>query len=355
MLLIPGARAQTTSDQGRYLFIFDTSSAMKKRVPAEVRGIQELFATSMPGQLELGDSIGVWAFDDQLHTGEFPLQRWQSEGLFTISTNIIAFVQNHHYARSTSFKQVTPMIDRLVASSPRLTVFIFSDGGGQFIGTPVDDSVNSVFARNAATMKKNHEPFVIVLRSQFGQYVGFTINTAESINVPSFPAPPPPPQAVTPPPPPPQPAQAAPLIIIGTNTPPPPPVIQKPTPPPAPTPAPPASEPAPANPPPVSAPLANPPPQTSVVPSPAPPVEMSPPQTNTVAAIPAPTAPPTPPVAANAAANSVTAETPTMSKPVLFAIICGILLVAVIVVYFILRASRNRPTPSLITESLKKR
>lgn len=362
IIFVPGLRAQPAPAQGRFLIIFDTSAAMKKRLPAEVKGIQQLFAINMPEQLHLGDSIGIWTFDDELRKGEFPLQRWQSEGLATISTNIINFVRDHRYAHDTSFAQVTPMINHLVADSSRLTVLIFCDGEKPIAGTPVDDGINAIFKQYEAQMKKVREPFVIVLRSQFGQYTGYTINTSESINIPSFPMPAPPPPVVTPEPPAPQPVPLPPLIIVGNNVrtnplpaQPPPRLIEKQTPPPAPEPMPPVAEPVQTNLPPVPAPPANPPPQTSAESTPStPPVVMSAQQTNSILSVPQPVVP-MPHGAVTTPATTVTMEASGVSKPVLFAIICGILFVVVAVAYLILRASRNRLAPSLITESLKKR
>ena len=59
---------------GRYLFIFDTSSSMKKRLPAVKKTLTSMLATSMGGQLHTGDTIGVWTFNQDLYPGDVPLQ-----------------------------------------------------------------------------------------------------------------------------------------------------------------------------------------------------------------------------------------------------------------------------------------
>ena len=65
----PGPHMQTE----RWLLIFDTSAAMKKRLPLLREEITQIFATNMGDRLHSGDSMGViWTFNDTAHAGEFP-------------------------------------------------------------------------------------------------------------------------------------------------------------------------------------------------------------------------------------------------------------------------------------------
>src|ERR1019366_5469504 len=79
--LIPAGHAQPTSQatDSRYLFIFDTSTDMKKRLPAVQAEVNMLLSGAMGGQLRAGDSLGVWTFDKELRTGQFPLRHWKAE------------------------------------------------------------------------------------------------------------------------------------------------------------------------------------------------------------------------------------------------------------------------------------
>ena len=64
--------------RNRFLFIINTSSAMRRMT----NGIQEaalgLLKSGMQGQLRDGDTLGVWTYDDELHTG-FPMQVWSDQ------------------------------------------------------------------------------------------------------------------------------------------------------------------------------------------------------------------------------------------------------------------------------------
>jgi hypothetical protein len=209
----------------RYLLIFDTSSTMKKRVPAMQSAVERLFFSMMNGQMQPGDTIGVWAFDRKARAGDFPLQHWAPQSAAVIASNITDFVERQHYSKSTRFDVVMPDVNKLVRSSERLTVLIFCDGEGEIKGTPFDDAINTMFKQHQSALRKADQTFIVVLRTQLGQYVGYTVNSsAMGVNFPGFlplSAPPQPAAPIKtnlpPPPSPPPVVEAPPLVIIGTN------------------------------------------------------------------------------------------------------------------------------------------
>lgn len=354
-VLIPASRAQSAASPGgsRVLFIFDTSSAMKKRLPAEVKSIKRLFALAFAEQLHRGDTIGVWTFDQDLRTGEFPLQNYQPEALPDIASNIILFVESRHYSKTTSFEKMVPTLNRVINSSGRLTTLIFCDGETPISGTVYDDSINRIFKEHGRDMRKMREPFVIVFKSQDGQYISSTINAAEEVNVPPFPPPPaPPPPIVTPAPPPPS---AQPLIIIDHPNPAPPPPAR--TPPPAQSPV--TNAPAPAAPahpavaPPPQSLNSTPPAKSPVAAHPAPEAGLTAAPSNVVASL--PPAAPNPPAIVPTPSALPTPETTGVARDNLLAAGAGILLVAGVFSFLLLRRTRRHGSESLITQSLKKR
>jgi hypothetical protein len=225
MVGIPAAQSQTPARtvENRYLLIFNTSSAMKKRLPETQGAVNRLFLSMMNGQLQPNDSIGVWAFDRKLRAGQFPLQRWSSGNAATIASNITTFIQREHYSQSTHFDAIMPSLNDLVENSDRLTVLIFCDGNEKIQGTPFDNAINSIFKENEHAFEKAKQAFIVILRTQLGEYVGYTVNSsAIGVNFPEFPPLPQPPQpavsAKINPPPPPRPViTGPPLVIVGTN------------------------------------------------------------------------------------------------------------------------------------------
>ncbi|MEJ0090977.1 MAG: vWA domain-containing protein [Limisphaerales bacterium] len=229
VFLVPTVHAQPTEQtvENRFLFIFDTSKSMKPRIETVQRALNTLLATSFSGQLHKGDTIGVWTFNEELQTKGFPLQTWDPDNAVVIASNIVRFVGRQSYAKTTHLEGLQPLLNRVVQDSQRLTVIIFCDGDGKITGTPSDDAINQALKEKSAEQKKAHEPLVIALRSQLGQYIGAAVSQPpRPVNVPPFPPlplPPPPAPAANPKPtntPPPTPVVIGqPLIIIGKKPP----------------------------------------------------------------------------------------------------------------------------------------
>jgi hypothetical protein len=247
IILAPAARAQSAAPNvnGRFLLIFDTSSDMKRCLPAVQKALNDMLAASTNAQLHPGDTIGVWTFDQDLRRGQFQLQRWEPENAAVIASNISAFVGSQRYSKKTSFDALMPLLNQTVERSERLTVLLFCDGQGEIHGTPYDVGISNTFQQRRTERQKARLPIVVGLRSQRGQYAGCMLSfPPQPVSLPAFP---PLPEAVHEPP---KAADAStprssapPLIIVGTT-------ITNRVPPPAPKP-PPVPKPALTNPPPM--------------------------------------------------------------------------------------------------------
>lgn len=212
------APAQPTSPE-RWLLVFDLSPAMKKRLPATEDVLKNFFATSAEGRLQEGDSIGVWTFDEQFHTGQFPLVDWKSNQATALTTNLIGFLRSQKFTSAARLSALQPALASVVAGSERLTVVIFCAGESEITATPYDSGINQSFLDGQAERRKSQQPFVVLIRSLSGKYIGCTVNFPPgTINIPLFLAPPaptnPPPAVaavkVTP-------AVIPSLVITGTN------------------------------------------------------------------------------------------------------------------------------------------
>jgi hypothetical protein len=235
-LAVPSAGQKVDN---RFLLVFDTSAEMKRRLPAVQTALISLLATNMNGQLHTNDSLGVWTFDQELRTGQFPLQRWKPNNAAAMVSNLNAFVASRRYSKKTRFEALVPMLTQVAQNSERLTAVIFCDGNGEMKGTPYDAGINQIFKKRGDERQKARQPFVIALRSQLGQYVDCVVSfPPQPVSLPEFPPLPEPPPVPVPKPPPPRPT-APPLIIIGTpvTNRVPPPAPPSPVPPPATTPA----------------------------------------------------------------------------------------------------------------------
>ena len=208
----------------RWLLIFDTSTTMKNWLPATTTEVQNVFISSMSGRLHEGDSVAVWTFDKKLRTGEYPVFSWVPSLAASEASDLVSFLNKAHYLNSTRFAALAPALKQVIAHSQRLTIVIFSDGMDDMKLTPYDPDINQAFKQLKEARKKLKSPFVVVVRTQEGQFVGATLNLPPGgLDFPSFP---PLPSEMAPVPttvPPVVTAPAAPvvtappLVIVGTN------------------------------------------------------------------------------------------------------------------------------------------
>lgn len=175
-------RAQTNPPpdrSSRYLFIVDTSAAMRRRAPAVQRVVENLFRSSMAAQFHPGDTVGVWTFDQELSAGKLPLQLWSPDRAALVATNVLGFLSTLRYEKKASnFEVVMPVLHRVVQDSSRLTVILLSDGNEKITGTQFDQQIEAAFAGNFKVQEKARMPFVTVFRAARGQIRNATVNQA---------------------------------------------------------------------------------------------------------------------------------------------------------------------------------
>lgn len=352
---------------GRWLLVFDTSVTMKKRLPGATEALNQFLKSGADGQLQAGDEMALWLYSQQLQPGLFPLTTWNAAKSAEVSSNMVSLIRRQRFTDNSSFAPLVAPLNQVVGNSERLTIVIVCDGLSEINFTPYDEGINQNFRDGLVERKKTQQPFVVVLRSQLGKFVGCTVSFPPGdINLPSFPPLPLPAPPVTIPTPAPVPVVTHPVAIpdlvivgkkVGTNESVAPETVAQPI-----APAVVATNPSPVNPPVVTTPVA-PPPVKVVTPVTVPPPVIKPvvppvvvvtqvvvkPVVTVVTQIPPPVAA-APVMGTNMAALVAPAENGGQTKMFVF-IGVVLLLMAVGLVLVIVRAGR-RPQASLISSSM---
>jgi len=290
---VPPAPAQNqaaTAQSSRFLLIIENSQAMESRFGGLHSALDHLVQHNLPQLMRKGDTLGMWTFNQELATGEFPLQRWNPDSQKATRDRILNFARTRWYQKPARFAAVLPSLERLIADSSDLTLILITTGDQNLEGFAAAAEINRVLTKWRKEQQRLKLPFVTVLRFKDGKPYDFAITPAPfPLELSPIPRPPEPIAATAPP------REAA---RASTNAPsPPPPVgqplilngkreskleVTEPSPDTAPPPA------APAN---VSPIVAAPPPQATVASAPSPTVK-----TQTVAKVPVVTPPPVTPV-----------------------------------------------------------
>jgi hypothetical protein len=141
------------------------------------QAVQDLLTSGMAGQLQRGDTLGVWTYNDDVYAGRFPLQKCSPEEQQGIAARTVTFLKGQKYEKQASFDKVLPALDRVIKDSQHLTVVLISSGDAKMRGTPFDAQINEYCQKWHDQQQKAKMPFVTVLRAKAGQLADYTLNT----------------------------------------------------------------------------------------------------------------------------------------------------------------------------------
>jgi len=223
------------SPASRFLLVIETSQAMGGRAEGLYAALEALAQNTLPPIMRKGDTLGVWAYDQELLTGEFALQRWTPETANAVRDRILSFARSHRYQKSGRLAAVQPAMERLIKDSPCLTVFLFITSETDLQKFIAAEQVDQVFAKWRKEQQRTKMPFIVVLRYRDGQPYDHSITPvpfsvelapiplkAEPVAATPVPAPVATPEAApvaTNAPPPAPPVIGEPLIVIGKKGP----------------------------------------------------------------------------------------------------------------------------------------
>ena len=183
VLLIAGSlqaqsptNAASSSTEERVLLVVETSAAMQKRTENVQKIVGEMFSSGLGGDMRSGDTVGMWMFNDELRTGQFPLKRWTKPTRQRVAVEMVQFLQQVRNEKTAHLAVIWETLTNIVSRSERITVVIISSGSEAITGTPFDESIAQNFLKNEETQRKAKMPFVTILRAYHGKFVNFSVN-----------------------------------------------------------------------------------------------------------------------------------------------------------------------------------
>lgn len=359
----------------RFLFVFDTSTAMNARQPNMNKVLEEVINSGGNGQLRNGDTLGVWTFSQEVHS-EFPLQTWGADPRDLMAPRIEGLLRKQPYTGMSRLDKALQAMLEVMRHSDFITVMIVSSGESRMKGTPFDKEINDLYQQYLRESKGREGVVVTILQANGGKIVRYAVTAPPWPTViPKVPLTSNPPPVVA------TPRPAVPSLII--TKPPPPAVKSEVTVVPVETPPAPSVSPAPApSLPPTQIITPLPVEITAAGPTPAPPVQPAPKPASPPSEIPPPIATSPPPAISKPPASppqtpandsaTVTAITPRASystnRALAFAatestgrsnflLIAGatLALIGVLLIVMMLRRERTPSGPSFITRSMGNR
>ena len=151
---------------------------MQNRSDAMFQTVQEMLRSTLTSQARRGDSVGIWTFNEELHSGLFALQQWTPESKTAISDRVVSFLRAQKLEKKSRLDKVIATLNRVVKNSPFLTVILVCTGDEEVHGTPFDQRINEFFLNWRQQQLEARTPFVIALRAQAGVLVDCSMNPA---------------------------------------------------------------------------------------------------------------------------------------------------------------------------------
>jgi hypothetical protein len=170
------APAPESLSSNRFLFVVDTSAPMHSHLH-DIIGVEEsILRSSASGQLHDGDTIGVWTFNEDVHTGTMPLQVWSSDDAEEIALRVAEFIRQQDFGKKSRLDLAMVPVAKVVKMSDIITIFVISSGTGPIRGTPYDDDINNQYLQCLRDMGKKPMPIVTVLQGKRGKFIRYTVN-----------------------------------------------------------------------------------------------------------------------------------------------------------------------------------
>ena len=172
-----GTSTNIAREENRFLFVVETSLPMNRMSKAAVETVRELIGSGVQGQMQPGDSFGIWTFNEQLNT-DFPMQQWTEGAGEKLAQSSADFLKKKRFEKKGFLLTALQSLVPVVKSSRAITVILVSTGTEPMRGTPFDQQINSTYPVYARELREAKLPFVTTLVGRNGRLVAYSVNSS---------------------------------------------------------------------------------------------------------------------------------------------------------------------------------
>jgi hypothetical protein len=152
--------ANTAQEGHRFLFVVETSVANRKFESGNRQALFDLIVSGVNGNMHSGDTYGVWTFNDEVRSGEFPITIWEKNQSLELAGQAAAFLQKQKYTKKASPSFLVDALRRLSDRVGEFNVFIISSGEDPISGTPFDQNINAAYKALEKQSARTGRPMV---------------------------------------------------------------------------------------------------------------------------------------------------------------------------------------------------
>jgi hypothetical protein len=171
--------AAPAKQEGRYLFLIETSQAMDANKAALRKSIRSIIESGLSGQMKYGDTIGLWTYNDKFNS-DFPMVVWQSEQVQDVEGAVDFWMSKQKFVHRPDVSKALPLLQKIVKASQKLTIIWMTTGNDRLTGLPFDIEINELQKEFRDGFRKQHIPFVTLLAVRDGVLKDFTVNPGDA-------------------------------------------------------------------------------------------------------------------------------------------------------------------------------
>jgi hypothetical protein len=175
--------AQTSTNTSRlsghrYLFVVETSRAMRARARGVFNELKQALDSGLNGQIGQGDTVGIWTFNENVYQGLFPSQKWSQATQLAFAVRLPALMEEETYQKRARLEKLLPEMLQAISGAEAITVVLVSSGEGTMRGTPFDQQINAAWKEWHDEQEGVHMPLVTVLRARLDEITDWSLTPA---------------------------------------------------------------------------------------------------------------------------------------------------------------------------------
>ena len=176
--LAPALFAQAATSSNRFLFIIDTSAAMKPIEMPLRETVFDLIYSGARGRMTNGDTYGLWFVSEQNDTS-FHMESWKQKYTVELGAKAVAALKEHGLKGKARLDVALADALRIIKNVGDLTVILVSNGETPIAGTPSDEDINARFRELAPEMKRAKATLNTAMVAQDGEFVAWAVNSPD--------------------------------------------------------------------------------------------------------------------------------------------------------------------------------
>jgi hypothetical protein len=179
---------QPAADGSRFLFVVDTSQPMRAMSEISRQAVFEMIFTGLAGHMRSGDTFGLWAFDDAVYAGEFPMQVWDAQNPLDTASRAALFLHDRKCSGTARTDLLAEKLRVVMKIAVDVTILVVTAGEAPFQGTPFDESINAEYDMRGKERRRLKKPFVTTLVARGGQVSSARVTiVGEALTLPDRP------------------------------------------------------------------------------------------------------------------------------------------------------------------------